>query len=68
MAFVLHDSFDPIYKIYDANESKEVFTEVVAYEAFAVGAVYKPMHGNDYVYLELDLNNIPNVPNGFRWS
>jgi hypothetical protein len=68
VGIVLHDSFEPMLRVLDPKGDKDVFLEVVAYEAFTVGALCNVTSAKEYARLELDLNQLPNLPKGFYWS
>ena len=68
VAIILHDSFEPMIRILDANAKSEVFIQVIAYEAFTIGAICDAESLDKFTRLELDLNMMPNLPQGFYWS
>ncbi len=66
IAFFVHDSFgfpDNVVISQVDPETSEARVDLVAYEAFTVGALC--MDGTE---LELDLNEAADVPDEFRWS
>lgn len=68
VGIILHESFEPQLRVIDPAESDSVFLEVIAYEAFTVGALCNVESDQKYTRLELDLNDLPNVPSGFKWN
>jgi len=68
IGIILHDTFEPMLRVLNANGQSEVFVEVIAYEAFVVGALTDVQADKEYKQLELDLNELPNLPEGFYWS
>jgi hypothetical protein len=68
VGIVLHDTFEPMLRVLDPHGQSEVFVDVVAYEAFAVGAMTDVQSEKEYKQMELDLNDLPNLPEGFYWK
>ncbi len=68
VAILLHDSFKPMIRLLDAAEKQNVFLEVVAYEAFTVAALTNIQSETSYTSLELDMNEVPQLPSGFYWT
>lgn len=68
VGIVLHDSFEPMLRVLDPGGANMVFLEVIAYEAFTVGALCNVESEQHYTRLELDLNELANIPAGFKWS
>jgi hypothetical protein len=67
--FILHDSFLPemIREILPAQGNNIVEIEFPAYEAFTVGIVIENADASVSVY-EVDLNQLENLPDGFKYS
>ncbi len=68
VAIVLHDSFEPMMRVLDPQGESDVFVEVIAYEAFTVGALSDVQSEKIFTQLELDINDLPNLPQGFYWN
>lgn len=67
VAILLHNSFIPAIRLLDARDKNVVHVEVVAYEAFTVAALTNIRSDKDFCSLELDLNELPSAPEGFKW-
>ncbi|MBS1520696.1 MAG: hypothetical protein JST50_06860 [Bacteroidetes bacterium] len=71
VAILLHDTFKPMIRILNASKKQTVFLEILSYEAFTVAALSDIEQKDstiDYINLELDINDLPNLPKSFYWS
>lgn len=66
IALLFHDTFNPMVYILDAGNSAEVRLTRVAYEAFTIAALAE-VDSEKPLELELDINEMPNLPKGFYW-
>jgi len=68
VGILLHPTFKPQLRVLDPKGSNEVSIELIAYEAFAIGVLCNVKDSKDFTKLELDLNSLPGLPEGFYWS
>lgn len=67
VAILLHDTFKPEIRLLDAQGKTSVLLEVISYEAFTVAALTDVKSVSDFIALELDINELPELPSGFYW-
>ena len=64
---LLPDVFKPQVRLLQAEGQSEVFLTVLARDAFTVAALVEVKSEQEYTSLELDLNQVPLLPEGFYW-